>query len=104
MAIRLKINTGWLYLTPTEEKTIIGCIKLLENARTQDHRLHTMYFQAKLNVSPQTSAHALNLLMTARIIRPQQYGRLRLYSLISGHRQRLKEKTSKIGKHKIDNE
>jgi len=103
MAIRLAINGGWLYLTPKEEKNIIACIKALENAKTHDRRLHTSAFMRVLNQSMNTTAHALNILMSARIIKPQQYGRVRLYSLIGGYRTILKQKTRKIGKHKEKN-
>ncbi|OGJ15938.1 hypothetical protein A3K74_02470 [Candidatus Pacearchaeota archaeon RBG_13_33_26] len=98
MAIRLAINEGYIYLAPSERKNIIDCIRLLENAHSKDGRLHSGAFQRALGLSRNTTAHALNLLMSARIIKPQQYGRMRLYSLLSGYKLRLKQKTRKIGR------
>lgn len=95
MATALKINGGWLYLAPKERRCINEIIKLLVNAKTKDNRLHTSYFQEKLGVSDKTTSHALFLLMGAHIIKPQQYGRLRLWSLVSGWKARLNEKTYK---------
>ncbi len=103
MAIVLRINGGWLYLTPKERRCINEIIKMLENARG-DMRLHTRYFQDRLKVSVNTTSHALHLLMSAHIIKPQQYGRVRLYKLIGNWRAVLKERTSKIGKDKVENE
>ena len=100
MAIKLKINGGWIYLTPTERKNIEGCIKLLENTKSKDERLHTGAFRKALGISKDATTHTLDLLKCAGIVKPQQYGRMRLYSLISGYRQRLKEKTCKIGEDK----
>ena len=104
MAIVLKINGGWIYLTPTERSCINQIIKLLELTETKDKRLHTRFFQDKLGVSDNTTAHALNLLMSAHIIKPQQYGRVRLYSFVSGWRERLREHTDRIGKDKVEND
>ena len=101
MAIKIRINNGWVYLAPTEKRCIIGIMQLLENARTRDKRLHTRYFQDRLNVSSNTISHALFLLCAAHILKPQQYGRVRLYTLVRGARYKLKTITSKIGKDRV---
>jgi DNA-binding transcriptional ArsR family regulator len=98
MAIRLAINGGWIYLTPSEKKNMINCIKLLEDARTEDRRLHTEAFRRALQLNKSTTTHTLDLLKAAGIIKPEQYGRMRLYSLISGYKSRLRGKTKKIGR------
>jgi hypothetical protein len=102
MGIELHINRGWIYLTPIERRCISEIINLLENTDNRDKRLHTRFFQDRIGVSAGTTAHALNILMSVHVIKPQQYGRVRLYSLCVGWRERLKKHIVKNGKDKIE--
>jgi len=102
LATRISINGGWLYLSPGEEKNLINCIKLLENARSHDGRLHSGAFRKALRLSKSSTAHSLGICVSARLMRPNQYGRMRLYSLIKGYRKRLKDITRRIGKEALN--
>lgn len=100
LAIRLALNGGWIYLSKSERKNITDCIELLENADTQDKRLHMGAFVEGLGLNRRTSTHALNILMSVGAVKPQQYGRMRLFSLKAGYRTLIKTRTRRIGKDK----
>jgi DNA-binding transcriptional ArsR family regulator len=98
MSVRISINGGYLYLTPSELRNIINCVKLLENAQTRDRRLHADAFSIALKLDKRTRTQALLILMSAGIIMPEQYGRMRLYSLVKGYKEKLRSKTRELSK------
>ena len=93
--LNINIGHGWKYLTAKQSCVLDAIIKCLENETRGDKRLWTGAFVEKIGINYNTLSRVLGYLVSARIIQHKQYGRLVLYSFITGWRKRLKEVTKR---------
>lgn len=97
LKLTLHMGNSWRYLTSVQSNILDKIIKVLKNAKTQDKKLCTSDIVKAVGFSWDTINRVLMMLVSARILRDEQYGRVVLYSFCVGWENRLKQNTQRRG-------
>lgn len=97
LKLTIYIGRGWKYLTNTQSVVLDKIISVMQTAKTRDKKLCTSHLVKLVGINYNTLSRVLGYLVSARILRAEQYGRVVLYSFTKNWKTQLKKVTKKRG-------